>query len=958
MRNIGRMAENPQSDGQVSLAAAFARPGSSVMAAADTGAESAVPRRHRQLGVPSNLPAEASSFVGRHEDIACAGRLLAAGRLLTLTGAGGCGKTRLAERVARETARRFPAGVWWVELAALTDGGLAADALARTLELPVEGRSAAEVVVEHLADQVALVALDNCEHVVDAVADFADRLLRGCRDVHVLATSRQPLGVEGETTWRVPSMAIPPAAVDRTALTGFDAARLLLERIRQARPEAIPGEDRADAVTEICRRLDGIPLALELAAARARTMTLDRIALELDDRFRLLTGGPRAGLARHQTLLASVQWSHDLLAEDERTLLRRLAVFVGGFRIAAAEAVAGFAPLSPEAVLPLLARVVDCSLVQFDDRSGRYRLLDTIREYARERLRAADETREVADRHLAWACALAEQLDPAMTRAELDTLDEMEAELPNLRTALDHAAAIAAPAEEGLRLAAALAFFWAQRGLGIEGADRALRVLDAHPDAPRGARARAWAAAAYDRFYGGDFDRAAAEADSGLVEARFSRDVYAEARCRHVQGAIAFLLDPPACRSAMAEAITLAQASGDRWCETDALQFLAFSHLIQHRPAPAQEPMMRSCDMADAEGNAFQQACHQLGLGMTAAAGARLADAATACRRGADGAQRIGDPVIELWGRAGEATAMLALGRFSDLDRIAVEATRLDRPLPPVVDTFVAGLRRIARADEHPVDALAALLDVAELLRTTFVPNEGMRMALIGAAGALGLGEVALARVTAETVHEHAEAFGSALTGPCRVLLGRLRRRAGEPIAAQRLIHDGLSEILDAGLLVDLPDALEALGGIALDVGSTAESARLLAAASDLRTRWQVPGAYPTEAGADRLRLTDVLGEDFANRWHEGERLGPEAAVAYARRARGERKRPAFGWEALTPTEAAVARLAAEGLSNPAIGERLFVARGTVKSHLEQVYAKLGVHNRTELAATSARRST
>jgi DNA-binding CsgD family transcriptional regulator len=360
--------------------------------------------------------------------------------------------------------------------------------------------------------------------------------------------------------------------------------------------------------------------------------------------------------------------------------------------------------------------------------------------------------------------------------------------------------------------------------------------------------------------------------------------------------------------------------------------------------------MLRSAAMAAEQGNAFQMACHQTGLGMTAAPAGRLTESGEAARRGGDEAQRIGDPVIELWGRAGQTTAALGRRRFADLDRVAADTTRTGKPLPPVVETFVAGLQRVAGG------SLDALFEIAELLRTTFVPNEGLRLMLIAIAGALDDGDDDRARVAARATLGHAETFGSALAGPCRVLLGRLDRRAGEPAVADRTVHTGLAEIVDAGLLVDVPDALEALGGIALDLGSHTEAARLLGSAAGLRARLDVPGAYPTEAPADLARLRDLLGDEFARRFGEGEHMDAEAAIAYARRARGERKRPPHGWESLTPTELEVARLAAEGLTNPAIGERLFISRGTVKTHLEHVYAKLGVHNRTELAAAAARR--
>ena len=274
---------------------------------------------HVRLGVPSNLPAELSTFVGRADDLERGGRLLGESRLVTFTGAGGCGKTRLARQVAARVAARFPGGLWWVELASLADGARVAERVARTLGLQA-GDTAA--VVDFLADRTALLLLlDNCEHIAAGVAGFVTAVLRGAGLIHVLATSRHPLGVEGETTWRVPSLAVPPQAADPASFGEFDAVRLFRERARQVRPEVI----LTPAVAQICRRLDGIPLALELAAARVGGVAIDRLLDELDDRFRLLAGGSRAGLARHRTLLASVEWSYELLDARERVLLRRLA---------------------------------------------------------------------------------------------------------------------------------------------------------------------------------------------------------------------------------------------------------------------------------------------------------------------------------------------------------------------------------------------------------------------------------------------------------------------------------------------------------------------------------------------------------------------------------------------------------------------------------------------------------
>ena len=380
---------------------------------------------HVRLGVPSNLPAELSTFVGRADDLERGAGLLGESRLVTFTGAGGCGKTRLARRVATRVAERFPGGVWWVELASLADSALVAERVARTLGLQA---GETEAVVDYFADAAALLLLDNCEHIAEGVAGFVTALLRGAGLIRVLATSRHPLGVEGETTWRVPSLAVPPQAADPATVDQFDAVRLFLERARQARPEVT----LTPAVAQICRRLDGIPLALELAAARAGGVAIDRLVDELDDRFRLLTGGSRAGLARHRTLLASVEWSYELLDARERVLLRRLGVFAGGWTVEAARQVVGFAPLDREAVLDLLGRLVDKSLAQLDD-SGRYFLLETIRAYARARVAEAGETSTVAGHHLAWAADFAQRLEKDVERAAPECLDLVERELPNIR---------------------------------------------------------------------------------------------------------------------------------------------------------------------------------------------------------------------------------------------------------------------------------------------------------------------------------------------------------------------------------------------------------------------------------------------------------------------------------------------------------------------------------------------
>ncbi len=897
---------------------------------------------HARLGVPSNLPAELSSFVGRAADLEHGARLLGGSRLVTFTGAGGCGKTRLARQLAARVADRFPAGVWWVELAALADGALVADRVARTLDLQAGDT---EAIVDYFDGSTALLLLDNCEHIVEGVAGFVTAVLQGAGLLRVLATSRQPLGAEGETTWRVPSLAVPPPAADAATLGRFDSVQLFLERASQARPAAAV----TPAVAQICRRLDGIPLALELAAARTGGVPVDRLVDELDDRFRLLTRGSPIGLARHRTLLASVEWSYDLLDSRERVLLRRLGVFAGGWTVEAARQVVGFAPLDPAEVLDLLGRLVDKSLVQLDD-SGRYRLLETIREYARARAAEAGETAAVAGHHLAWAADFARRLEKDVERAAPDCLDLVEGELPNIRAALDHAAEVPDPDHNGLRLMIALAFFWPQRGYATEGADRSLRVLAGDPAAPLALRARARWAGAYDRFYSFDLDPAAAEAETALGEAREAGDEATQGRCLHVLAAATFLVDPGASRPLFESSLELARASSDRWAEADSLQFLGFSHLMQHRPALAGELLARSGAMADEMGYAFQQAWQHIAIGTAQADNGELADAVGELREGIGIARRVGDPAVEIWGCSCWAVVELSRGNVPELQEITAGMDRPGRPLGEAGATVIDALRLVAADVDH---ATAALCSLGEFLLAGNDPPDGARMILLGATLALRAGDRPGARAAAERSLAGCEQLGSALAGACRVFLARLDRSDG--LAAEQQAHAGLAEIVDAGLWAEVPDALELLGGFAVDSGSFAEGARLLSAAAILHERMGQRCWLDGEAERDRARAAAGLGDNFPRAAAEGQRLDGPAAVAYARRARGERRRPSFGWESLTPTELEVVRLAAAGLTNPAIGERLFISRGTVKTHLEHVFAKLGVRTRAELAAAAIR---
>ena len=430
---------------------------------------------------PDNLPVQLSSFIGRERELIEIRRLLAGTRVLSLTGAGGSGKTRLALE-AGASAAGFPDGVWLAELAALSHPSLVVQAVAEVFEVREQpGRPLIELVAAYLADRELLLVLDNCEHLVEACARVAEDLLRSCPNLRILATSREPLRIPGEVVFRVPSLELPDPLVpsDLGELARFASVRLFVERAQAADPAFALTAGNAGEVARLCYHLDGLPLAIELAASRAAVLPVAAIAARLHDRFGLLTGGSRTALTRQQTLRAALDWSYNLLAPAEQSMLRTLSVFVGGFTLDAAEAVGE--PLAPEPVggIGLLGQLVDKSLVVLDDRDSqaRYRLLESIREYGHGRLVECGEQAAAEAGHAAWFAGLAEQAMTALPRGDRGAwLERAEAEHDNLRAAFDRS--LGPDPQRALRLAASLWPFWLWRGHLAEGRRRLGLVLD------------------------------------------------------------------------------------------------------------------------------------------------------------------------------------------------------------------------------------------------------------------------------------------------------------------------------------------------------------------------------------------------------------------------------------------------------------------------------------------------
>lgn len=505
--------------------------------------------------IPNNLPRQLNTFIGRERQIAEVKALLQSSCLLTLTGSGGCGKTRLAHQIAIDVMENYPDGVWLAEMAAISEPALTARAVASALNVREEpGRPLMQTLEVHLRHQSVLLVMDNCEHLLAACAVLAEQLLKSCPSLRVLTTSREPLNISGETAYRVPSLALPnkgpltAANGSPESLARFESVRLFVDRAAAVSPAFALNQVNAPTVARICERLDGIPLAIELAAARIKSLQPEQIAERLDDRFRLLSAGSRNAMPRHSTLRALIDWSYDLLSEVERELFHRVSIFVGGFTLEAAEAVCadsgppgrtkertkdsrprievpGLAIPRYE-ILDLLALLVDKSLVIAEDQEGRvrYRMLETLRQYGREKLALSEVEESIRRRHLTYFLEMALEAERKLRGSEqILWLQRLDLEHDNLRAALSWDALSDADVSAGLRLAAALWWFWHVRGHFSEGREWLGEKLDRTSER-NGDRARALHAAGVLARNQGDYSAARAYSYESLEIKREMED--------------------------------------------------------------------------------------------------------------------------------------------------------------------------------------------------------------------------------------------------------------------------------------------------------------------------------------------------------------------------------------------------------------------------------------------------
>jgi predicted ATPase/class 3 adenylate cyclase/DNA-binding CsgD family transcriptional regulator len=903
------------------------------------------PLRIAKAMVSHNLPAQLTNFVGRRTEITELRQIIADNRLVTLTGAGGAGKTRLAVQVTAQVVGVFPDGVWFVDLAPITNPGVVPLTVARTLGLPDQpGRSTMEILRGFVGHRSMLLLLDNCEHLLDACGQMIVELFDACPQLTILTTSREPLGLAGELTWRVPSLSLDDEAIE-----------LFTDRAWRTRPDFRVTDDNVALVTEICQRLDGMPLAIELAAARTRALSLSQIVDSLHDRFRLLTGGVRTAVRRQQTLRGCVDWSHALLTDPERVLFRRLAVFMGGFDLDAAQAVGASTDLQGYQILDQLSLLVDRSLVVAEEVRGgmRYRLLETVRQYALEKLRESGEAVDVRTRHRDHYTQTAALLESQMQAGDERLLQWADVEIDNVRAALAWSRENS-DVETALQLVSSLYPFWERRGRILEGLAGFDAVLTG--ERPPAVAPAVWVRAVADNSALTAWATVPASMDrarEALAAARGLDDPALIARVLFACGMLAVYRAEVA-TPYFAEAIDLVRAAGDRWTLCQLLTWTAITAFFGGEPIAACAAAEEGRDLADALGDRFFSRNGRTWLGYALTSQGDLADAGRVLRSLADEAETAGDLTMKIFGYCGHGQVLAYQGQSAAAYAAAQSALEASDAIGGFYRDAVYAVLAVAALAGG--DAAAARQACEAAWRHTVPQREVLIKSLAPLAeAALAGGDLAAARRWADDTAAVVPGCYQmvALTARCYVAMAQ-----DEPNQAEHNAHEALAIAARTHGYLRLPDTMECLARLAAEGTNQHNAARLFGAADAIRQRTGQARFPMHQAGYDAAVATvrDALGQhDFDAAWAEGAALSTEEAIAYAQRGRGERKRPTSGWESLTPTELDVVRLVSEGLGNKDIATRLIVSPRTVQTHLTHVYTKLGLTSRVQLVQEASR---
>ncbi|MBI3741839.1 MAG: tetratricopeptide repeat protein [Chloroflexi bacterium] len=776
--------------------------------------------------LPNNLPIQLTSFIGREKEIEEIKRLIAKTRLLTLTGSGGCGKTRLATQVAAEMLDVFKDGVWFIELAPLADPALVPQSIASVFGIRDEsGRPIQIAVTDYLRDKNLLLVLDNCEHVIQASAQLADALLHACAKLSILASSREALGVAGETAYRVPSLQIPNPKdqIPTSTLTQYEGVRLFIDRAVAVQKNFQVTNANAPAVAQICHRLDGIPLAIELAASRVKVFSAEEIEARLDDRFRLLTGGSRTALARQQTLRALIDWSYSLLSEPERVLLRRLSVFAGGWTFDAAEEIANPNSQDPKTqvgswdlgigILDPLTHLIDKSLVIAEEHNGatRYRMLETIRQYARDKLLESDEGARVRDRHLDFYLKFAEDAEPKLGGEEqLTWFNRLETEHDNLRFALEWSLS-EQRIEKGLRIGGALDRFWFARGYWNEAYQRLTDLLKTQGGGRR-------------TLARGKVLRAAGEFTNRIGYFEDSRSLFEES-------------------------ITILRELGAEGRELLELALTRYALALTWRDLASARPYVdEAARLSRESGNRRNLAA---ALNVLAGNVRRTGDF--------ESARKFFGESVEIYRELGNSSIYTTV--LGNLGLLYLDYGDLEKA-KEYLEKAVAISRQVGNKQSF-ASATAGLGNIARL-RGQYDEAESLLK---------------------QAIAEFRELGDKMFVARQLVSMGRLQLAIGNQLLAEQHLREALSLFKETGARIFIPWSLESFAFLCTALNTPVRAARLFGAAESLREKLGTP-LVPIERKEYESYLTSARAQldesTFNAAWNEGRAMSMEQAVEYA----------------------------------------------------------------------------
>jgi predicted ATPase/DNA-binding CsgD family transcriptional regulator len=906
-----------------------------------------------------NLPTPLTSFVGRRSEIQTLRRLVSTNRLVTVLGPGGCGKTRLALEAAQRLRNSFQDGVWWIDLAALSPESSLPAAVSDALHISVQPRKGhTRTIIQSLREQHALLVFDNCEHKLDQCAEMIEMLLSECSNVKMIATSREPVGAQSETTWRIQPLAVASTSAEPSEIQRCDAVRLFVDRARSASPSFKADSSNVNIIGRICSRLDGIPLPIELASAQVAALSLEQMLKALEEGVGLLEVDKRSRQPRHRTLRASMDWSYQLLGSDEQAVLRRLSVFPESFSLDAAKHICGAGTISPDSVLALLASLVHKSLVTVVEsgENRRYRLLEVVRQYATEKLSKAGEAAETHNRLISYALSMIDGFSQLLfyQSSPSEWVEVTLAELHIFRTALEWG--ISHPSGDGaLRLANSLAHFYANSDNPSEGQQLMEDVIAASGREPSPILVTVMWCTSIIALMAGNSSQARRFSQEALAMAEQIGEPTLKARALTVLGSVEASLNPEHAREYAEQGLDIAERCGDEWARVHAIVLLLVSHSSQGRIELVRSSAPEADDLIERLGVTGSIASwYWLALSLTAVRRGEFAQAILAAQRAEAEGVRVGDRTAPAWAKLWAASAARALALVGN------EPSRLaEKPAPTQQPPYLAALSNLASA-RHALAECAA--DEAEpfLLAATELSRES-GLATVEGECCLDLAELRLERgslAEARTLLESALNFASAiqsrwLQAGATALLARLARAESHRDEAIRLGLQAATMQARHGYVFEATKTLADIAEWYAEDGAKRDAARVYGAVGAACERLGIGRPNNILNHGDVGQFGD--SPELVESRKEGAALTIEEIVVNLTRRRASGV-GATGWGSLTSRELTVVRLVAEGRTNNQIADRLAVSLSTVKVHLSHIYEKLKVCNRVELAREAGRR--